>query len=62
MGQGDFRTTLILPEALATNLKFYAVNNGKKEGEIMREALTEFLKKRGYQPDKKPKGSKPVYK
>ena len=55
------RTTLVIPEALAVNLKFYAINNEIKEGEVIRKALTEFLKKRGYQPDKKPKGSKPVY-
>ena len=58
---GDLRTTLILPENLAKNLKFYSANNGVKEGEIIKEALRDFLKKKGYQPDKAPKGSKPVY-
>ena len=55
------RTTVIFTEALGANLKHYAVNNGVTENMVIRTALEEFLKKKGYQTDKIPKGSKPIY-
>lgn len=58
---GSKRTTVIFPENLFRNLKFYSVNNNVEMGEVIREATREFLKKKGYQPDKELKGIKPVY-
>jgi len=50
---------LLLPELLDTNLEVYVALVGGKKNEIVLEALTQFLKQKGIQPDKRP--TKVVY-
>jgi hypothetical protein len=45
---------LLLPELLDTNLEVYVALVGGKKNEIVIEALTQFLKQKGIQPDKRP--------
>jgi len=52
---------VIFSKALFMNLKHYAVNNKLKESDVIREAIEEHLRRKGYQPNKVPKGSKPIY-
>jgi hypothetical protein len=49
------RTTLVLPETLDQNLELCAVKFGMPKGEIIKEALSNFLKEKGLQPDRRPK-------
>ena len=44
-----------LPETLDQNLEVYVALTGAKKGEVVAEAITEFLKQKGMQPDKRPK-------
>ncbi|MBI4156016.1 MAG: hypothetical protein HY507_02165 [Candidatus Zambryskibacteria bacterium] len=47
------RTTVVFSEAIADNIKFYALKNGKTEAEVIREALVKFFQDAGQKPDKR---------
>lgn len=51
------RTTIFLTEALNDNLDALALTTGEPKGVIVRKAVSEYLKKQGMQPHKKPKVS-----
>ncbi len=48
------RTTVVLPKFLDENLEAYALQHGLAKGEIIVQEITKFLKKKGYQTDKRP--------
>lgn len=49
------RTTIMYPVALDENLEVYSIQVGRAKGEIIKEVLTDFLRTKGLQPDKRPK-------
>lgn len=49
------RTTIMYPVALDENLEVYSIQVGRPKGEIIKEALSDFLKSKGLQPDKRPR-------
>jgi hypothetical protein len=49
------RTTIMYPVALDENLEVYSLQVGRAKGEIIKEVLTDFLRTKGLQPDKRPK-------
>jgi hypothetical protein len=49
------RTTIVYPVALDENLEVYSIQVGRPKGEIIKEVLSEFLKTKGLQPDKRPR-------
>jgi len=50
------RTTVFLTETLNENLDALALVSGRPKGEIVREALSEFIgKQKGFDPKRKPK-------
>lgn len=49
------RTTIMYPVALDENLEVYSIQVGRPKGEIIKEVLSEFLKLKGLQPDKRPR-------
>jgi len=49
------RTTLVLPDTLDRNLEVMCAVMGLNKSQAVRDALTEFLIKHGFQPDKKPR-------
>lgn len=49
------RISLVLPVTLNRNLKFFCAEWGRRKNVVIAEAISEFLIKRGYQPDKWPK-------
>ena len=51
------RTTIFLTETLNDNLEALALTTGEPKGVIVRKAVSEYLKKQGMQPHKKPKVS-----
>lgn len=51
------RTTIFLTDTLNDNLEALALTTGETKGVIVRKAVSEFLKKQGMQPHKKPKVS-----
>jgi hypothetical protein len=55
------RTTIMYPIALDENLEVYSIQVGRPKGEIIKEALSEFLKLKGLQPDKRPKRLEVTY-
>jgi hypothetical protein len=55
------RTTLVLPETLDLNLELFAVKSGLSKGEAIKKVLAEYLRKEGFQPDKRPKSVDIVY-
>jgi len=55
------RTTLVLPEVLDQNLELFAVKAGIPKGEIIKQLLTDFLTKQGFQPDKRPRSIDVIY-
>lgn len=48
------RTTIFMTEALSFNLDLFALKSGKPKGEIVREAVTQYLEKAGLEPERKP--------
>lgn len=48
------RTTVILPETLAENLKLYCLLKKQGKGEVICNALSEFLAKEGFKPGQYP--------
>lgn len=53
-GMGVRRTTVVLPEALDFNLSFYALMQGRAKGEIVRDALAQYIRAHGLDPDRVP--------
>jgi hypothetical protein len=51
------RTTIFLTETLNDNLEALALTTGEPKGVLVRKAVSEYLKKQGMQPHKKPKVS-----
>jgi hypothetical protein len=51
------RTTIFLTEVLDENLEALSLTSGEAKGEIIRRALSEYLRNQGMQPHKKPKVS-----
>jgi hypothetical protein len=49
------RLTLLMPAVLDRNLEVFSAKEGTLKTYVVIDALTEFLKKRGVQPDKLPK-------
>lgn len=49
------RTTIFLTDVLNENLDALALTTGEPKGEIVRKALTEYIRNKGLEPDKKPK-------
>lgn len=49
------RTTIVYPVALDQNLEVYSIQVGRPKGEIIKEVLSDFLRTKGLQPDKRPK-------
>jgi hypothetical protein len=49
------RTTLVLPVALDQNLELYAVQEGLPKSEVIKRVLADYLAKKGFQPDRRPK-------
>ena len=49
------RTTVFLTDVLNENLDALALTTGEAKGEIVRKALSEYMEKKGMQPDKRPK-------
>ncbi len=54
MPEQEARTTVILPSTLSLNLDLFCLKERKGRGEVIREALTEFLVNRKYKPDQIP--------
>lgn len=54
-GGGVTRTTVFLPNVLNENLTCLALQNDVPKAEIVRQALAEYMQKKGIKPDKKPK-------
>ena len=48
------RMTVIMSKVLSRNLDLYCVEQDTGRGEVVREALTEFLTNRDYKPDQIP--------
>ena len=48
------RTTYLVFKALDINLELYAAMNGLKKNEVVEQALSDFLKSKGLEPDKIP--------
>jgi hypothetical protein len=55
------RTTLVLPTSLDQNLELYAVQSGQPKSEVIKQVLSEYLRSRGFQPDKTPKSISVAY-
>lgn len=51
------RTTIFLTDALNDNLEALALTVGEPKGVLVRKAVSEFLKRQGMQPHRKPKVS-----
>ena len=51
------RTTIFLTEVLDENLEALSLTSGEAKGEIIRRALSEYLRNQGMQPHKKTKVS-----
>ncbi|HEX8139019.1 MAG TPA: hypothetical protein VF544_15735 [Pyrinomonadaceae bacterium] len=49
------RTTIVLPIALDENLAIYAMQERLTKNEIIKTAMSEYLKNKGLQPDRRPK-------
>jgi hypothetical protein len=49
------RTTIVLPRALDANLEIFAGQLGVPKVEVIKQALSEFLKHNGFEPDRTPK-------
>ena len=49
------RLTLLMPAVLDRNLEIFSAKEGTIKTHVVIDALTEFLMKRGVQPDKVPK-------
>lgn len=50
------RTTIFLTEALNENLDALALITGRPKGEIVRQAVSEYIRQhKGFDPSKKPK-------
>jgi hypothetical protein len=49
------RTTIMYPVALDENLEVYSIQVGRAKGEIIKEVLSDFLRTKGLQPDKRPR-------
>jgi hypothetical protein len=49
------RTTIFLTETLNENLDALALKTGEPKGALVRQAVSDFLKTHGLQPDKRPK-------
>ncbi len=49
------RLTLLMPAVLDRNLEIFSAKEGTLKTYVIIDALTEFLTKRGVQPDKVPK-------
>ena len=49
------RTTVILPEALTLNLDLFCLHKRRGRGEVIREALRDFLQRQDYKPDQIPR-------
>lgn len=52
--QRQARTTVILTESLNLNLDFLALRSRRAKGEIIREALADYVKKQGLVPESVP--------
>jgi hypothetical protein len=48
------RMTVIMPSTLSMNLDLFCLKNRKGRGEVIREALAEYLTARKYKPDQIP--------
>lgn len=48
------RTTIFLTTALSKNLDVLSLQTGESRSTIIRMALAEYLKQRGYKPHKEP--------
>lgn len=48
------RTTVILPEALSLNLDLYCLHTRLGRGEVIRQAVRDFLMRQDYKPDQLP--------
>lgn len=55
--QNIARTTIFLTETLNENLEALALTSGESKGVLVRKAVTDYLKRQGMQPHKKPKVS-----
>jgi hypothetical protein len=49
------RTTIFMTDVLNRNLDAFALTTGEAKGEIVRKAVSEYLEKRGFTPNKTPK-------
>lgn len=48
------RTTVIMPEALSMNLDLFCLHSRQGRGEVIRQAVREFLTRHEYKPDQIP--------
>jgi hypothetical protein len=53
------RVTLVIPETVDKTIELCKALEGRQKNEIVTEALTHYLRNKGYQPDKLP--TKPQY-
>jgi hypothetical protein len=51
------RTTLALPRLLDGNLEIFCLREGRMKTEVVVEAISTFLRRKGVRPDKLPKVS-----
>jgi Ribbon-helix-helix domain len=49
------RTTIFMTDVLNHNLDAFALTTGEAKGEIVRKAVSEYLEKHGFTPNKRPK-------
>jgi hypothetical protein len=50
----NVRFTYLLPEILYRNLETYCFSRGLSRQQVISDALTDFLRKNGMQPEKEP--------
>ena len=48
------RTTILLPQSLNSNLEVLALQKGRLKGELIREALADYLRHQGLAPERMP--------
>ena len=62
-GSGDklVRTTLFLGDNLSRNLDLLAIQGGKSKGELIREVMADYLRSKGFKPDRRPVAVKVTY-
>jgi hypothetical protein len=58
---GTARTTAILPTALNENWEAYALREGLAKNQVLVQALSEFLREKGLQPDRRPRTIEIIY-